>query len=163
MLPTQTERTLNRQSSLAPRENLTLSLDYHWLKASVFTEIRAERLRYTASPEQNTTLWDNKFGLRAEATVGDFVFKTTICEGTHRGYTIGSMNRNILSWDGSVTWKILKNKARLTLEFDDILNNEDGRYSWQTAYQKFCTWQDFRHHYVGISFTYHLDAKKKEY
>ena len=153
---------MNRQGSLATRENLSLSFDHNWLKASVFTEIRAERLRYTASPEQNTTLWNNKYGLSAEATVGNFVFKTVIAEGTHRGYTIRGMNRNILSWDGSVTWKILKNKARLTLEFDDILNNEDGRYSQQTAYQKSTTWQDFRHHYVGLSFTYHLDAKKKE-
>ena len=162
MMPTQMERTLNRQSGLAPRENLTVSLDYNWLKASVFTEIGAEQLRYTASPEQNTTIWDNRYGLSAEATVGSFVFKTVIAEGTHRGYTISSMNRNILSWDASVTWKILKNKGLLTLEFDDILNNEDGRYSQQTAYQKFTTWQDFRHHYIDLSFTYHLDAKKKE-
>lgn len=153
---------LNRQSSLNPRERITLSLDYNWLKASVFAEIRAERLRYTASQEQNTTLWDNRYGVSAEATVGNFVFKTVIAEGTHRGYTIGSMNRNILSWDGSVTWKILKNKARLTLEFDDILNNEDGRWSEQTAYQQTTSWNDFRHHYIGISFTYHLDAKKKD-
>ena len=153
---------LNRQSSLNPRERITLSLDHNWLKASVFAEIRAERLRYTASQEQNTTLWDNRYGVSAEATVGNFVFKTVIAEGTHRGYTIGSMNRNILSWDGSVTWKILKNKARLTLEFDDILNNEDGRWSEQTAYQQTTSWNDFRHHYIGISFTYHLDAKKKD-
>ena len=24
------------------------------------------------------------------------------------------------------------------------------------------SWHDFRHHYIGIRFTYHLDAKKKE-
>ena len=162
LLPTQTERTLNRQSSLTTRENLSLSYDHNWLKASVFADIRAERLRYTASQEQNTTLWDNRYGVSAEATVGNFVFKTVIAEGIHRGYTIGSMNRNILSWDGSVTWKILKNKARLTLEFDDILNNEDGRRSEQTAYQQTTSWNDFRHHYIGISFTYHLDAKKKD-
>ena len=62
----------------------------------------------------------------------------------------------------NITWKILKNKARLGLEFEDILNNEDGFWSDQTAYQHSSTWQDFRHHYVGISFTYHLDAKKKD-
>jgi hypothetical protein len=72
------------------------------------------------------------------------------------------MNRNILVWDSSVTWKILKNKARITLELDDILNSEDGRWSEQSAYQQTTSWQKFRHHYVGISFTYHLDAKKKE-
>ena len=62
----------------------------------------------------------------------------------------------------NITWKILKNKARLGLEFEDILNNEDGFWSDQTAYQHSSTWQDFHHHYVGISFTYHLDAKKKD-
>ena len=145
-----------------PRENLTLALDYNWLKASVFTEINADRLRFTASPEQNTTHWNNNYGLRAEATYGNFVFNTTLTERTSRGYTIGSMNRDILVWDGSFTWKILKNKARLTLEFDDILNNEDGRWSQQSAYQQTTSWNDFRHHYVGLSFTYHLDAKKKD-
>lgn len=24
------------------------------------------------------------------------------------------------------------------------------------------SWSDFRHHYVGLTFTYHLDAKKKD-
>ena len=162
LLPTQTERIENRQSSLNPRENLTLAFDYNWLKASVFAEINADRLRYTASPEQNTTHWNNNYGLRAEITYGNFVFNSSITERTSRGYTIGSMNRDILVWDGSVTWKILKNKARLTLEFDDILNNEDGRWSQQSAYQQTTSWSDFRHHYVGISFTYHLDAKKKD-
>ena len=162
LLPTQSERIENRQSSMNPRENLTLSVDYNWLKASVFTEINADRLRYTASPEQNATHWNNNYGLRAEVTYGNFVFNTSLTERTSRGYTIGSMNRDILAWDGSVTWKILKNKARLTLEFDDILNNEDGRWSQQSAYQQTTSWSDFRHHYVGISFTYHLDAKKKD-
>ena len=151
---------LNRQSSLNPRENLTLSFDYNWLKATVFTEISAERLRYSASPEQNTTHWNNNYGLRAEAIYGNFVFYTTLTERTSRGYTFGSMNRDILVWDASVGWKILKNKARLGLEFDDILNNEDGRWSQQSAYQQTTSWHDFRHHYVGIRFTYHLDAKK---
>ena len=162
LLPTQSERTENRQGSMNPREKLTISLDYNWLKASVFTEINADRLRYSASPEQNTTHWNNNYGLRAEVTYGNFVFNSSLTERTSRGYTIGSMNRDILAWDGSITWKILKNKARLTLEFNDILNNEDGQWSQQSAYQQTTSWSDFRHHYVGINFTYHLDAKKKD-
>ena len=90
------------------------------------------------------------------------ILDSSLTERTSRGYTIGSMNRDILNWDGSVIWKILKNKARLTLEFNDILNNEDGRWSQQSAYQQTTSWSDFRHHYVGINFTYHLDAKKKD-
>ena len=162
MLPTQTERTLNRQSDFHPRNKLTVSFDKDWLKASVFGEINADRLRFTASPEQNTTLWDNNFGIETEVTVGNFVFSSKLNERTRRGYTTQEMNNNRLLWDGSITWKILKNKARLALEFQDILNNEDGFWSSQSAYQSTSIWQDLRHHYVGIRFTYHLDAKKKD-
>ena len=153
---------LNRQSSLNPRERITLSLDYNWLKASVFAEINADQLRYTASPEQNTTHWNNNFGINVEATCHNFVFYTSVTERTSHGYTMESMNRNILVWDAAVGWKILKDKARIMLEFDDILNNEDGRRSEQTAYQQTTSWNDFRHHYIGLSFKYHLDAKKKD-
>ena len=162
LLPTQTERTLNRQSNFHPREKLTVSFDKEWLKASVFAKIEADRMRFTASPEQNTTLWDNNFGLKAETTVNKFVFETTLTETTRRGYAAQSMNRNMLLWDAAVTWRILKNKARLKLEFEDILNKQDNYWSQQTAYQQTTSWRDFRHHYINISFTYHLDAKAKE-
>ena len=162
LLPTQSEHIRNRQNSLNLRERLILSLDYNWLKASAFAEINADRIRYNASPGQNTTLWNNNYGLRVEATHGKFFFYTSLTERTSRGYTIGSMNRNILVWDGSIGWTILKNKVRLMLEFDDILNNEDDRWSQQTTYQQTISWRDFRHHYIGIGFRYHLDAKKKE-
>ncbi len=162
LLPTQTERTLNRQTNFHPKDKLTLSLDKDWLKASVYAKIEADRLRFTASPEQNTTLWNNDFGLNAEATLGNFVFETDMTETTRRGYAAQSMNRNLLLWNAAVTWKVLKNKARLKLEFEDILNKQDNFRSERSAYQHSTSWQDFRHHYVNISFTYHLDAKKKD-
>ena len=52
--------------------------------------------------------------------------------------------------------------AKDGLEFDGILNNEDGCRSQQSADKQTTTWNDFRHHYIGISFAYHLDTKKKE-
>ena len=162
LLPSQTERTLNRQTDFHPKDKLTLSYDKDWLKASVFTKIEANRLRFSASPEQNTTLWDNEFGIKAEATVGNFVVETDLTETTRRGYAAQSMNRNMLLWNAAVTWKVLKNKARLKLEFEDILNKQDTFWSKRSAYQHSTSWQDFRHHYVNISFTYHLDAKKKD-
>ena len=162
LLPTQMERTLNRQSDFHPKECLTLSYDKDWLKASMFAKIEANRLRFSASPEQNTTLWDNNFGLQAEATVGKFVFETDLTEYTRRGYATQSMNRNLLLWNAAVTWKILKNKASLKLEFEDILNKQDNFWSNQSAYQRTTSWNDFRHHYINISFTYHLDAKQKD-
>ena len=162
LLPTQTERTLNRQSNFHPKNNFTFSYDKDWLKASIFANINANRLHFSASPEQNTTLWDNEFGVNFEVTVGNFVFKNRLSQNMRRGYAAQSMNINYLLWDGSITWKILKNKANLKLEFEDLLNNEDGFYSQQEAYQQLSSWSDFRHHYVGLTFTYHLDAKKKD-
>ena len=162
LLPTQTERTQNRQTNFHPKERLTLSFDKDWLKASVFAKIEADRLRFSTSPEQNTTLWDNQFGIKGEATVSNFVFETDLTETTRRGYAAQSMNRNLLLWNAAVTWKILKNKARVKVEFEDILNKQDNFRSERSAYQHTTSWQDFRHHYVNISFTYHLDAKKKD-
>lgn len=156
------EATLNRQSQLHPVENFTVSMDWAWLKLSLFGELNANRLRYSNSPEQNTTQWNNRFGLNGEWTHGHWAVKTQLTERLYHGYTIEAMNRNMLVWDASVTWKFLKNKAKLTLELDDILNSEDGKWSSQSAYQQTTSWYDFRHHYASLTFTYHLDAKKKD-
>lgn len=154
--------TLNRQHQLRFSDRLTVSADWNWLKLSVFGEVRPNRLRYSESTEQNTTIWSNNFGVRGELTKGNFVFTTSLTERMYSGYTIESMNRNMLVWDASVTWKIMKNKARLRLELDDILNAEDNKWIRQSAYQQTVTRNDLRHHYIGLTFTYHLDAKAKE-
>ena len=152
----------NRQHQLRTTDRLTFSADWSWLKLSLYGELSPNRLRYSESPDQNTTVWSNNFGFRGELTKGNFVFTTSITEHMYSGYTIESMNRNLLVWDASVTWKILKNKARLRLELDDILNAEDNKWISQSASLQTVTRYDLRHHYIGLSFTYHLDAKKKE-
>lgn len=153
---------LNRRRQLRLTERLTVSADWSWLKLSAFGELSPNRLRFSVSEEQNTTLWQNRFGLRGEATWRQFVFESSLTEQMYDGYTIASMNRNLLVWDASATWKFLKNKARLKLELNDILNAKDGKYISQSAYQQTVTRRDFRHHYISLSFTYHLDAKTKE-
>ena len=161
-VPASVAPTLNRQHQLRTTDRLTLSADWSWLKLSLYGELSPNRLRYSESPDQNTTIWSNKFGFRGELTKGNFIFTTSLTEHMYSGYTVESMNRNLLVWDASVTWKILKNKARLKLELDDILNAEDNKSISQSASQQTVIRYDFRHHYIGLSFTYHLDAKKKE-
>ena len=153
---------VNRQTQVNPVENLTVSMDWTWIKVSVFGELNANRLRYTEAPEQNTTQWNNRFGVNAELTRGPFVVKTRFYDQSYSGYTIEAMNRNMLIWDASFSWKFLRNKAKLTLELDDILNKKDSKWYGQTAYQQTTSWHDFRHHYASLTFTYHLDAKVKE-
>ena len=153
---------LNRQTQLCPSEKITLSADWQWLKLSAFGSISANRQRYSHSAEQNTTLWNNRFGIEGEWRHGPFTITTKLTEYVNSGYTVASMNRKQLLWDASASWKLLKNKARLTLSLDDILNAEDNRYISQSAFQQTVTVYDNRHHYIGLSFTYHLDAKAKE-
>ena len=162
MLPSHEERILNRQTSVHPKDKLTVSFDHNWIKASVFAELNADRLRFSQSPIQNTTLWNNNYGMEFEANYRNFVFTTGLTEYMRSGYISSGMNRNSLLWGASITWKILKNKGSVKLFAEDILNQDDYRWSSQTAYQQTNEWQDTLHHYIGISFTYHLDAKKKE-
>ena len=162
MLPTHKERILNRQTSVHPKDKLTVSFDHNWIKAGVFAELNADRLRFSQSPIQNTTLWNNNYGMEFEANYRNFVFTTGLTEYMRSGYISSGMNRNSLLWGASITWKILKNKGSVKLFAEDILNQDDYRWSSQTAYQQTNEWQDTLHHYIGISFTYHLDAKKKE-
>ena len=162
MLPSHEERILNRQTSVHPKDKLTVSFDHNWIKASVFAELNADRLRFSQSASQNTTLWNNNFGMEFEANYRNFVFTTGLTEYMRRGYISSGMNRDCLLWGASITWKILKNKGQIRLFAEDILNQDDYRWSSQTAYQQTNEWQDTLHHYIGISFTYHLDAKKKD-
>ena len=162
MLPTDEMPILNRQTSVHPKDKLTVTFDHNWIKASAFAELNADRLRFSQSPIQNTTLWDNNFGMEFEANYRNFVFTTGLTEYMRRGYISSGMNRDCLLWGASITWKILKNKGNVRLFAEDILNQDDYRWSSQTAYQQTNEWQDTLHHYIGISFTYHLDAKKKE-
>lgn len=162
MLPTHDERILNRQSSVHPKDKLTVTFDHNWIKASAFAELNADRLRFTQSSSQNTTLWNNNYGMELEANYRNFVFETSLTESTRRGYASSGMNRDRLLWTASVGWKVLNNKGQVTLRAHDILNQDDYRWSSQTAYQQTSEWQDTLHHYIGISFTYHLDAKKKD-
>ena len=162
MLPSHEERILNRQTSVHPKDKLAVLFDHNWIKASVFAELNADHLRFSQSQSQNTTLWNNNYGMEFEANYRNFVFETSLTEAMRRGYASSGMNRNRLLWDASITWKILKNKGNFRLFADDILNQDDWRWSSQTAYQQTNEWQDTLHHYIGISFTYHLDAKKKD-
>lgn len=154
--------SLNRQTQFYTVENLTVGMDWTWLKVSAFAEITANRLRYSDAVGQNTTQWNNRFGVNGEVMLGHFVIKTQLYERMYSGYSIAEMNRNMFIWDASVTWKFLKNKAKLTLELDDILNKKDYKWSSQTAYQQTTSWSDFHHHYSSLTFTYHLDVKVKE-
>ncbi len=153
---------LNRCNNFSPSENLTLSYDHLWLKCSVFTFITVNHLRYSQSPQQNSTLWSNRVGANVTMEWKYLTIATNLSEYFRRGYLASGMNDNYLLWNASATLKLWNNKARLKIEVDDILNQLDTFYAQQGAYQNTYSWRDQLHHFINISFTYHFDAKAKK-
>lgn len=66
-----------------------------------------------------------------------------------------------LTRQAEASCKVLKNKGKITLKMNDILN-QDNRYN--VSYggnQRSETWQGHLHHYAEIGFSYTFDAKGK--
>ena len=152
---------LNRYNGFSPSESLTLSYDHQWLKCSLFGIVGMNQQRYSKSPQQNTTLWNERVGASIMVEWGHLTIASDLTEYVRHGYLVAGMNDNYLIWNASVTWKFLNNKARLKLEANDILNQLDTFYAQQTAYQNTYSWREQMHHFANISFTYHFDAKTK--
>lgn len=66
-----------------------------------------------------------------------------------------------LTRQAEASCKVLKNKGKITLKMNDILN-QDNRYN--VSYggnQRSETWQGHLHHYAEIGFSYTFDTKGK--
>lgn len=151
---------LNCRHSFSPSESVSLNYDHLWLKCSIFTSINMNQLRFSMSPERNTTLWNMRAGINVTMEWKHLKIDSNLTDNIRQGYIIKNMNDNYLLWNASVTWKLLKNKARLKVEVNDILNQIDTFYAQQRTYQNIYSWQEQMHHYANISFTYHFDAKE---
>lgn len=151
----------NRRNSFLPSENIKLSYDHLWLKCSIFTAVTMNRLRFSLSPQHNTTIWNGRAGLDLEVEWKHLRIATNLTEFIRHGYIIKRMNDSFLLWNASATWKFLNNKARLSLEVNDILNQFDTFNAQEGAYQNIYSWRDQLHHYANVSFSYYFDAKKK--
>lgn len=153
---------MNRSSSFIPSEYVMLSYDHVCLKCSAFASVAMNQLRYSQTPQQNTTLWNNRFGANITVELKHLTINSSLTDYLHSGYVIKSMDNNYLLWNASVTWKLSKNKAHLKLELNDILNQINTFYAQQGAYQNIYSWREQMHHYAAVSFTYHFDAKEKK-
>lgn len=152
---------MNCQHRSEWQDDLRFSMDWKWLKANLFTNIRAQRLSNSSSLIQNTTLWQNRFGAEAELRKGKFTVKTELYDLMRRGYVSKEMNKDRLIWNASASWRCLKGKGKVSIELNDILNNSDNFTSVESANQQVMSWSDQLHHYLCLGFTYHFDAKKK--
>lgn len=155
-------RIENRQSQTLLNNNLSICADWKRLKVGALVGVSANHLANSAADVQNTTLWNNEFGINGELRKGKLTVKTELTERMRRGYLTQGMNTDHFIWNASAAWRCLNGKGKLELEVNDILNNADNFSSTETANQQVSTWSDLMHHYAAISFTYHLDPKQKK-
>lgn len=152
---------INRQFNLSPDEDFTFIYNHPRLECSAFVRISANKLDFSLTPGQNTTLWENRLGVSTSYRYGAFSVSTRLTEQIRQGYHVDAMNRHYLLWNASMSYKFLSNRARLTLEADDILNNMDSFTSMQASHSQTFSRYDQMHHYLSIAFTYNFDAKKQ--
>ena len=155
-------QTENCQRRINLSNVLTVGADWKWIKVEASANVSANHIDNTAAQVQNTTLWNNKFGISGELRKGKFTVKTDLSERMRRGYLTKSMNTDRLIWNASASWQCLKGKGKLKLEVNDILNNADNFSSKETSNQQVSTWSDHMHHFAALSFTYHLDPKQNK-
>lgn len=150
---------LNKQKSLRLRWNPNLAYEKNNLMVSVRGNVS---YRYDDNSEEvsvGNRFWNVEINYYASYKWKNFEVGTQVRDKFAHGYTIPQMNRHSWLWDAHISWQCLKNKGRLKIEVNDILNKDKYYASELSAYHRTETRYYFPHHYLNLSFTYHFDAK----
>lgn len=150
-----------RQQQLYASLNPNVSYDSRKWNAELYLRSSYNGSYYNQSDYQSTRLWDYDPGCKVRFKLKHWDFSLAAHLRGGHGYIADELNRNKFLMDGEVTWKCIKNKGQLTLLANDIFNQNTMVTSSVTAQQRRESGRSFIHHYVGLRFQYHLDAKEK--
>lgn len=154
-------RQLNQMRRFSLKANPELSYERGWLNMSLYGSVALQRHRYSMAADYNSCPIDYSFGTRVLAKFPHWEFTTNLRDLASSGYLLAEQNRHRLLWDASAKWIFWKKKGSLSLLFDDILNKNRMYVSNVSSSERSETWSQSMHHYVGLKFTYHFDAKGK--
>lgn len=104
-------------------------------------------------------LWNYSLALNAEYKWRMFTFSLLPTFEGRKGYSSARMNRDRFILGADVMWKFLKGRASLDLRADDIFNNSDAVWSFESPTQISESWTKSLHHYLLLTFRLHFDAK----
>lgn len=143
-------------------ENMEFTFSNEGWETKLFGSLTHERRNYSTNTIQGQRLWQYQVGAKGEYRWKRWNFALQGKLLGNAGYISDMMNRDRFALDASVTWKVLKNRAQLTLMAKDILNQlERVNYiSTPTMHQE--EWSESFHRYVSPTFTYNFDAKAKK-
>ncbi|EJX10495.1 hypothetical protein EVA_01137 [gut metagenome] len=101
-----------------------------------------------------------KVYLNAEYRWRSFTFKSNFRMSGSDGYDSPDLNRIVPVWDLSASYKFLRNKATLSLGYNDILNKDKGYYGHSGPTWRAEFWRYTHHNYFWTTFSYRFEAKK---
>ncbi len=149
---------LNHQKQLAVNENIEFSYEVEKVQLTLYNQLTWNRYRYDASSYNSKPL-DNSLGIRGNVELGAFSFDFDVKDLYRTGYITNAMNGHRILAYANASYSFCKNKCKLTLEVEDIFNQDDNYYSDYNSYQRSESSADFIHHYAQLKFTYRFDAK----
>lgn len=134
--------------------------DDHW-NANLSCHTNYTRTRYSDANYQNSATWEYRarFSLKYKLEHWNF-YIIPVLEG-NSGYLNSILNRPRCLVDACVEWKFLKNRAKLSLEANDIFNQNQYYGGYINTQERVEYGYSTPHHYLSLGFTYRFDAKKK--
>ena len=151
----------NRQRSSVLTERLTLDYNSGPLSLRLNQNFTWHSYTYSASAQPRQSIINYRADLTAEYVLKSWTFQLRPTFRLDRGYIAEAMNINRLLCNASISYSLLKNKARLTLAANDLLNRDSRYHSDVTATTRTEGGSTFLHHYVSLTFNYTFDAKTR--
>lgn len=156
-----TGKSSNRQAWSKLKDNLTLSYHHgNWSVSSAHT-FSWSLFTYSNALQNTRNVFHFDTELRTRYKLKGWGFTLAPMYIYDRGYASSRMNGNQFLLNAQVDYSMLKNRARLTLEGNDLLNQKKLIYSDITATTHTEGGQQFLHQYVSLTFTYNFDTRKK--
>lgn len=148
-------RQQNVRADVQPR----ISYDSERWNAELSLRTQYSGSYYNTDDYLSTRLWDYDPALSSTYKLRRCTFTLSSHLRGGSGYLSNELNRAKFIMNAEVTWKCLGNKGKLSLLTNDIFNQDTRLTSRITTTQRSEGGRSFIHHYLGLRFQYHLDAR----
>lgn len=135
--------------------------DEHW-NVRIGSRIDYTRTTYSDAAYQNSATWRYYTSLDLRYKLEHWNFKLNPNLFGSCGYLSPMLNRPRCIVHAGIEWKFLKNRAKLSLEANDIFNQGKSYYSYVNTQERCEYGSSILHHYFTLGFTYRIDAKGKK-
>lgn len=151
----------NTQRAFTFNDDLSIAYETDNFHAELFGKLRVNNYHYSQTPDFDNKPLDFTYGTKAWLKLGDFKLFTDISDEFHCGYQSSAFNRHRCIWNAWASLSVMKGIGTIKLGMNDIINQQNQKYSNATAYQRLESWNDSFTHYAYLKFEYNFRPKKR--